>query len=282
MPSDPHEVKLYQTQAPGTTQGVVEGLGIRGRVNMPLLGAIVPVTIIGGSPDESHLGTVALVGSNGDFIGEAAGNPLLVQVVESRTALVDVAGAPIGVTGNPLVVEGGSTPVLMSPITIELQFGLTSANSFTDEAILSPPAGVTQWAMTGLAFEQNNSTLAVIRVDSRQTPGQGGYLRYDNAVFTGAAGTSPYDVSNINASNDPVYHRSVRRWSNDTQWRVVRQTGATASIVVNLYFEAFQATTVRDGRLVPLLDSAQPPELSRSGSERAPRDVDRSGPGQPS
>ena len=95
----------YRIQRPTVTQSVVEGFGIRGAPTFELLGTVIPVAIVGSSPEDSHLGTVIVVDeSNGEPLGTTV-NPMVVQLA-----------AGIGTSDNPLVVRSEGQPTIEFPM----------------------------------------------------------------------------------------------------------------------------------------------------------------------
>lgn len=84
---------VYRIQRPNVTESVVEGFGVRGAPTFGLSGLVIPVAIVGSSPEDGHLGTVILVNeSDGAALGTET-NPMFIQasggtVEEQETAHV--------------------------------------------------------------------------------------------------------------------------------------------------------------------------------------------------
>ena len=94
----------YPIQRPGVTQSVVEGFGLRGQPTFDLAATVMPVAIVGGSPDQAHLGTVQLVDAYGKPIESEEGGVLEVDLVRD--------GKPLGTEDDPLWTksDGGTPP----------------------------------------------------------------------------------------------------------------------------------------------------------------------------
>lgn len=94
----------YRIQRPNVTESVVEGLGIRGSPTFELYGQVLPVAIVGSSPEDGHLGTVILVDES--------------------------AGEPLGTAENPMhtIAASGSVSRLWS-VSLPLQTGETAGTA---------------------------------------------------------------------------------------------------------------------------------------------------------
>ena len=252
-------VRLLQTNAPGTTEGIVEGLGVRGRVNMPMVEAIVPIAIVGGSPDESHLGTITIVDEDGTERGTQDA-PLFMQLVDDKGDLIG--------QDNPLWVQSAQTPGdTFTPFEATGTVPTAGASFGEIDVSFTPPQGALQWRLHSINVQAgseglNSNYAAAILVSARTDDTATDWEEVDafaavhETTQVGAANAPrvTYDeTSQIYSRGDPAVavftgpHRDVfGRWTTKQGWRVgistIDGTGLISSFAQNhfvrLFFEA--------------------------------------------